>query len=58
MSKKEVNQFGNEITRSFEGDIDRYKFDFGLCSYSKGWIQFDTDQDAWYFGVWIHKEKR
>jgi len=58
MSTKEVNQFGNKITRSFEGETNRYKFDCGLCSYKKGWIQFDTDQDAWYFGVWIHKGKK
>ena len=31
METAEVNQFGNEVIRSFEGDIDRYKFDFGLC---------------------------
>lgn len=58
MDKKEVNQFGNEVIRSFEGNTNRYKFDCGLCSYKKGWIQFDTDQDAYYFGVWIHKGKK
>ena len=34
----------------------RYYFD-GLCSEGKGWLQYDTHQDAWYFGVWIHKER-
>lgn len=58
MGTAEVNKFGNEVIRSFGGDIDRYKFDFGLCTHGKGWIQFDTDQDAWYFGVWIHKEQK
>ena len=25
---------------------DRYTYDFGLCSYEKGWAQVDTAQDA------------
>lgn len=54
----EVNQRGNEITRSFEGDIVRFRFVFVLCSLAKGWIQFDTDQDAWYFGIRIHKQRK
>ena len=28
----------------------------GPCSYDKGWELYETDQDAWYFGVWIHRE--
>jgi hypothetical protein len=36
----------------------RSDFDFGICSESKGWLQYDTDQDAWYFGVWVHRELR
>lgn len=33
-------------------DSDRYFFDFTLCTYGKGWMQIDTHQDAWYFGIW------
>ena len=31
---------------------DRYTYDFGLCSFEKGWAQVDTAQDASYFGTW------
>jgi len=30
----------------------RYVFDFDLCASDKGWAQFDTGQDASYFGIW------
>ena len=39
-------------------DTDRYHFDFGKCSCSKGWAQMDTNQDAHYFGIWTNPSKR
>ena len=42
-----------KITREFCRD-DRYVYDFGLCSYEKGWAQVDTAQDASYFGTWAN----
>ena len=39
-------------------NMERYHFDFNECAPGTGWEQYDTDQDAWYFGVWIHREKR
>lgn len=24
---------------------------------AQGWQQYDTEEDAWYFGIWIHTEK-
>lgn len=56
-SKKEVNERGNTVERSFR-PIDRYHFDFKVCTPAKGWKQYDTDQDARYFGAWVHIEKR
>ncbi len=53
----ETNQRGNTIHRSFHS-TDRYRFDFQLCTKAKGWRQYDTNQDAWYFGVWVQPEKR
>ena len=53
----EVNERGNTIIRHFRS-IDKYEFDFRLCTKPKGWRQYDTNQDAWYFGVWVHPEKR
>ena len=35
---------------------DRYYYDRTLLA--QGWQQYDTDQDAWYFGIWINPEKR
>lgn len=34
--------------------LDRYYFDFGMCSGSKGFCQVDNHQDAWYYGQWIN----
>jgi hypothetical protein len=42
-----------KITREFCPG-DRYVYDFGLCSYEKGWVQIDTAQDASYFGTWAN----
>lgn len=53
----EVNERGNTILRSFH-PTERYQFDFKLCTKERGWKQYDTSQDAWYFGVWVHPEKR
>lgn len=39
------------------GEIDRYAFDFG-GPLKEGWEQYDTDQDAYYFGVWVNLKTR
>lgn len=33
---------------------DRYTYDFGICSFSNGFSQIDTGQDAWYYGNWAN----
>ncbi|MCG9132738.1 hypothetical protein J5I95_13755 [Candidatus Poribacteria bacterium] len=33
---------------------NRYDFDWGECSASKGFAQVDTTQDASYFGIWTN----
>lgn len=38
----------------FYPDGERYLFDFKLCTFSKGYAQLDTGQDAWYFGSWAN----
>lgn len=40
--------------RAFNPDGDRYLFDFQLCTPDKGWAQFDSRQDASYYGNWIN----
>lgn len=54
----ETNKRGNSIEREFLACADRYRFDLGECNSENGWLQFDTDQDASYFGVWVHPERR
>ena len=33
---------------------DRYAFDFDECSLDKGYAQFDTREDASYYGQWVN----
>lgn len=40
--------------RTIIHEIDRYVVDFATDFRSEGWQQFDTDQDASYFGVWLN----
>ena len=42
--------------RSFEFNGSRYHYDRTLCP--AGFSQYDTDEDAWYFGVWVHINAR
>lgn len=53
-----TNDRGNQVYSGFIGSRDRLEFDFGACSSENGYKQYDTEQDAWYFGVWVHVEKR
>lgn len=54
----EINERGNTVTRRHGDHGDRYHYDFKACRHTDGWRQYDTDQDAWYFGVWVHLERR
>jgi hypothetical protein len=56
-----MNARGNELVSNEDADIalgfrggDRYTYDDRL----KGWHQFDTWQDAPYFGVWFNDKTR
>ena len=40
--------------RTWFFDCERYDVDFADDFHSEGWAQFDTDQDAAYFGVWVN----
>jgi hypothetical protein len=51
--KVHVNDSGNTVVRRHR-DAERYLFDFDDDFRAAGWKQFDTDQDAWYFGVWVN----
>lgn len=49
----EANERGNLVHRFF-GPAERYLVDFAPDFTAGGWLQFDTDQDAHYFGVWVN----
>jgi len=53
-----IDEHGNTVTSRFIGDGDRYAYDFEHCRAADGWIQYDTENDAWYFGVWVHPKRR
>ena len=46
-----------KTTREF-APADRYTYDFGVCSYAKGFAQFDSPQDASYYGMWCSPTRR
>lgn len=54
----EINDRGSDVRRRFFCGRERYTYDFGPCGPNSGWRQFDTDQDASYFGIWVHEGKR
>ena len=37
---------------------NRYGFDWNDCSISRGYAQFDTREDAYYFGQWVNPTSR
>ncbi len=49
-----VDEHGNRVHRLFRPS-SRYTVDFAddFHRYGGGWKQFDTEQDADYFGVWL-----
>lgn len=56
MTDSFVNTRGNTV-KTWSADADRYQYDV-RCTEAKGWCQYDTENDAWYFGVWVHVAKR
>ena len=46
------------VTQShkFVMGVSRYLFDGSVCTKARGWTQYDTDQDASYFGIWVHHD--
>jgi hypothetical protein len=60
----EVNERGCQIYRGEEADArigigpgtSRYLYDQVLCPLA--WRQYDTSQDAYYFGTWVHIAER
>ena len=51
-----TNERGNLIREAFAGR-DRYLWDFDKDFTADGWQQYDTDQDAHYFGMWVNPKR-
>jgi len=54
--KSGENERGNILHRLFSPS-ERYVIDFAETFKADGWEQYDTDQDAPYFGVWVNRRK-
>lgn len=54
---EQLNARGNTVWRVTHS-TDRYIVDFCDDFKASGWLQFDTDQDASYFGVWVNPAQR
>ena len=46
---------GNMLEQIFISS-ERYAFDFAKGMRDKGWRQYDTNQDAWYYGIWYNPQ--
>ena len=55
-----VNDRGNSVYNLgiYHPDLDRYHFDFEECTEARGFKQYDTEQDASYFGIWVDVGRR
>jgi len=54
----ETNERGCAVARTVHFEYDRYQFDMVHCDPTEGWEQYDTSQDASYFGVWVRRSTR
>ena len=52
----DTNSRGNTVVRANRQNCERYWFDFDDDFRAAGWLQFDTNQDAWYYGVWVNPQ--
>lgn len=53
------SEVGNPGWRMYLGPFTRRRlFDDHHCTLEEGWRNFETAQDAPYFGIWTHEERR
>jgi hypothetical protein len=53
---EELNKRGNRVERYFF-PVDRTYFDNKQKALD-GWEQYETDMDAWHFGIWTNASRR
>jgi len=51
---KRTSTQGNSLTDYFHPMTDRYAMDLSHCGTRSNWYQFDTAQDASYYGHWCN----
>ena len=51
-AQPDARESAHGVIRDAFRPSERYVIDFG-GPLQAGWEQWDTDQDAWYFGVWV-----
>lgn len=60
MEQENINGNGNFVLRAEAADhalgVPRQpaRYGYDLMLIKRGYRQYDTHQDAWYFGVWVH----
>lgn len=57
-ARRDLNDRGNVVTSAFIEGANRYFFDERVTRGGAGWQQWDTSQDASYFGIWVHRDLR
>lgn len=59
---KSVNEYLDKhrgtVTTRWKDDTGRYIIDFADDFAKEGWLQYDTAQDAEYFGLWVNKKNK
>tara|TARA_Y100000401_G_scaffold110263_1_gene107325 strand:+ start:1695 stop:2132 length:438 start_codon:yes stop_codon:yes gene_type:complete len=55
---QETKRTGRRLLRFFHYDSSRYSVEDKICPSCDGWTAFSTDQDAWYYGVWVNRSLR
>jgi hypothetical protein len=55
-AQKGSNKQGNSVLVGRSPYENRYKYDFELCP-PPNWVQYDTWQDASYFGIWVNTKE-
>lgn len=53
---RHTTEDGVKVVHNFLVCGDRYRFDARHCRAETGWVQYDTKQDAWYFGIWVRPQ--
>ena len=57
-ANRRYTSHGSYLEHFFHCDSSRYQVELALNESNNGWQQWDTDQDAWYYGTWVNFSRR